>query len=187
MSDQAAQGWLSPFLRRRRIAAVLPHLRGKILDYGCGSGALAQHVPADRYVGVDVDEASLRVARDRCPGHRFFLEPPTGERFDTVVALAVIEHVPDPAGFLRDLAARLGPGAENSIVCTTPHPSLGWAHRAGARVGLFSREASEEHQALLGRKELQACGSACGLRLAQWRRFLLGANQVAVFRREAVE
>ena len=41
-------------------------------------------------------------------------------RFDTIVSLAVIEHAPDPKGFLMELAGRLEKGGR--IVLTTPHP-----------------------------------------------------------------
>jgi 2-polyprenyl-3-methyl-5-hydroxy-6-metoxy-1,4-benzoquinol methylase len=184
MVDQAAEGLLSPLLRRHRIEAARAFLHGRVLDIGCGSGALAEMVPEQLYLGVDVSEPSLRAARLRHARHRFQSTLPALEpAFDTVVALAVIEHVPDPTSFLRDLAARLAPSPESRIVCTTPHPSVDWVHKAGALLGLFSRHAAEEHEHLLGRRQLQAIAAECGLRVVMYRRFLLGANQILVFRR----
>ena len=156
MADQGSGGLLSPFLRSRRIAAVKPFLRGRVLDLGCGSGKLAAIVPPDRYLGVDTDEYSLGRARTAYPDHAFRGSlPPREEQFDTVAALAFIEHIPDPAEALREMAVRLRSRPASSIVCTTPHPSVEKLHALGARAGLFSREANEEHEALLDRRRME--------------------------------
>ena len=47
MTDQAAEGLLSPMLRNRRIQAVKPFLRGRVLDVGCGNGALTAALHAN--------------------------------------------------------------------------------------------------------------------------------------------
>lgn len=180
MTDQASEGLLSPFLRRQRMRAAQPLLGGKVLDIGCGAGHLARYVVAADYVGIDRDLASLELARKSFPEHRFVSNLSEVEgQFDTVVALAVIEHVADPAAFLQ--AARqfmVGSGA--AIILTTPHPSVDWVHDLGARVGLFSSHASEEHEALLDGKALSQAADRAGLRVDRYRRFLFGANQIAV-------
>jgi SAM-dependent methyltransferase len=182
MSDQGAEGSLSPFLRRRRFAAAKPFLRGRILDIGCGAGRLAAWFGPDNYVGVEIDPESLRKARTTFPGHRFEADfPSEREKFDTVVALAVIEHVSDPGAFLKKLSRYLVDSREASIVCTTPHPAAEWIHDVGAGLGLFSKHANEEHEALLGRRKLSDAAAAAGLGMTAYRRFLLGANQLAVF------
>ena len=189
MADQASEGLLSPFLRRRRIAAVRPLLRGRVLDIGCGSGALAQYVEPENYLGVERDTDSLAVAKRDYPQHRFIPEL-TGEdaaRFDTVVTLAVIEHVPDPVAFLVELAGRLSPDDAARILCTTPHPSLDGVYDIGARIGLFSHHAHEEHEELFDRKKLADVGHQAGLDLVSYRRFLFGANQLAVYSTSQVE
>lgn len=184
MADQGTEGLLSPWLRRRRIAAALPHLRGNVLDVGCGSGALAEQVPAKRYTGVDIDRDSLAIANATYPEHEFRdALPGSDTSFDTIVSLAVIEHVPDPAGFLTSLAKRLGPGPDCRIVITTPRPSVDWIHTAGAAIGLFSGHANEEHEELLDRPELEQVAHDSGLELETYDRFLFGANQLAIFRR----
>ena len=183
MADQGSEGLLSPYLRRRRIAAAQPFLRGRVLDVGCGAGALAGLVPPDRYVGVDPDADSLSAARRAWPAHAFLDTMPDGDPgFDTVVSLAVIEHVPDPQAFLGALGAMLKGGAGDRIVLTTPRPAVDWLHGAGAAVGIFSSHASEEHEALLGRRDLEALARAGGFAVELYRRFLSGANQLLVLR-----
>ena len=108
VTDQASEGLLSPLLRNARIKAILPCLRGNVLDVGCGSGALANHVAQGNYTGVEIDEESLAICRQTYPGHNFLSELPSpAEKFDTIISLAVIEHVKSPDIFLQDLAVRL--------------------------------------------------------------------------------
>ncbi len=185
MADQGAEGLLSPWLRKKRIAAARPYQRGRVLDFGCGSGALAALVPSDRYLGVDRDEPSLRQARSRFPTHRFSASLPAPEdKFDSIVSLAVIEHVSDPAALLRSLSAHLNQSDAARLIVTTPHPSVAWIHGLGAAIGLFSRHASEEHEALLDRVMLESAGAQAGLKIVAYRRFLFGANQIAVYARD---
>ena len=185
MADQGNEGLLSKWLRGKRMGAAARHLSGRVLDYGCGSGSLAAMVDSGRYFGVDRDQQSLQIARTSFPDHKFSVEPPAAqEKFDTVVSLAVIEHVGDPVQFLANLAAYLSDRSGSRLVLTTPHPALEWAHDAGAAVGLFSRHANEEHEDLLDRGKLESVGKRCGLRLQHYNRFLWGANQLAVYTKE---
>ena len=184
MADQGSEGLLSPFLRKERLRAARPYLLGRILDVGCGSGALASLVDCGSYLGVDSDKVSLDKAAQEHPRHKFTSTlPPETENFDTIVALAVIGHVEKPAYFLAELARRLEATPGSRIVVTTPHPAAEWIHDAGAHVGLFSRHANEEHEQLLDRELLTNAGIAAGLQLIKYRRFLLGANQLAVYAR----
>jgi 2-polyprenyl-3-methyl-5-hydroxy-6-metoxy-1,4-benzoquinol methylase len=182
VADQGAEGLLSPYLRRMRVQAARPYLTGRVLDIGCGSGALAALVAAEDYLGVDRDPSVLAIARERFPRHRFTTALPSPEqKFDTVVSLAVIEHVHDPGAFLGNAARHLKAHRHARIVITTPHPKLEWLHELGASLGLFSRHASEEHESLLDRAALGTHAARARLRLTDYRRFLLGANQLAVF------
>ena len=178
------EGLLSPFLRRRRIRAALPCLTGTVLDFGCGPGHLAAHVDPARYTGVDVNTGSLERARSLHREHRFmtvreFEENPSS--YDTIVALAVIEHVNDPGEFLRTLNSHLNPGGR--IVISTPPPLADLIHRAGSRIGLFSSDASREHQNILVKRDVLKLSEQSGLRIASCRRFLLGLNQLFVLER----
>ena len=176
-------GFLSPFLRRQRMKAAAPFIRGRVLDFGCGVGLVCDTVDATQYAGVDIDARIIEVARSRNPKGRFYtlerMGHLDGELFDTIVGLAIIEHLADPLGFLSDARKRLAPGGK--LVLTTPNPALDWAHGLGSRLGVFARESHDEHQSLMNRKQLSDAGSLSGLSMTAFRRFLFGANQLAVF------
>lgn len=172
---------LTPWLRNLRIAIVEPYLRGDVLDIGFGSGHLASKVPPEHYYGFDLDPQAVPGAQKSYPTHTFSSDLPDGRHFDRVIALAVIEHTPDPVDFLATCAGFLREGGK--IVVTTPNPSLEWMHGVAAKVGLLSHEAHDEHQSVVGRRELSAAAAKGGLRVDEFRYFMLGANQLLVLSR----
>jgi 2-polyprenyl-3-methyl-5-hydroxy-6-metoxy-1,4-benzoquinol methylase len=183
MADQGSEGLLSPFLRQRRIAAARPYLQGRVLDVGCGSGELAQSLCPENYLGFDLDAEVVALARQRQPEFQFETSLPKAQgEFDAVVALAVIEHVADPVEFIRELRIQLRRTTNSCIVLTTPHPSMDWLHTVGAKIGIFSAHANEEHEELLDYSALKQVAMQSDLIFAEYRRFLFGANQLAVFK-----
>ena len=84
----------------------------KILDVGCGDGALLSELRRRRFgqtlQGVEITEAAVRIARGRAEidsvrqydGAR--LEVPDGA-FDLGIVSHVLEHVPDPAALLAEV------------------------------------------------------------------------------------
>jgi 2-polyprenyl-3-methyl-5-hydroxy-6-metoxy-1,4-benzoquinol methylase len=98
-----------------------PYLHGAVLDHGCGVGALSDSCDPAGYLGVDIDSESVDVARANHPQFRFVRETPsTSQQFDTIVALAVIEHLPNPAGLLTEFRRLLAPGARSFSRRPTP-------------------------------------------------------------------
>jgi 2-polyprenyl-3-methyl-5-hydroxy-6-metoxy-1,4-benzoquinol methylase len=176
------EGRLSGWLRRRRFNAALPHVTGKVADVGCGIGRFAQHVSPDRYLGIDVNERALDVARQSFPNHRFVSVEEIGvldpESFDTVTCLAVIEHLKDPGLVLGEAYRLIRPSG--AMVITTPHPSLEFVHTIGSRLGLFSREAENEHETLFHKSELERMLRDARFKPTHYSRFLLGGNQLIV-------
>lgn len=72
------------------VLAALNPLPGEILlDYGCGTGALADLVPPDRYLGFDSSPGMVERARRDHPDHRFVdaSAPPVPVDVDLVAAV----------------------------------------------------------------------------------------------------
>ena len=180
MSSGVPSSPFAPFLRSRRLRMARPFLRGRVLDYGCSSGALADLCRPDAYLGVDINEEALEAARAAHPQYEFDNKVSEHERFDVIAGLAVLEHVHDPVEQLTRWSGMLTPGGR--IVLTTPHPSFEWVLTFGAKLRLFDRHSLEEHEDLLDRARMQELAGAAGLELETYRRFLLGANQLFVLR-----
>lgn len=172
---------------------ALPHLKGFVLDYGCGTGTIARHVDTNRYLGVDSDPESIDIARGDYPSHRFLVIEKgdmapiwkVRKSFDTIVLLAVIEHINDPVGFLRELSDYLHDAGR--IVLTTPHPVGRFFYEAGALIGLFSVDAAEEHETMLGKRDLSTLAEKSGMKMALYRRFLFFHNQLCVIEKESTK
>ena len=173
-------GLLSPYLRRHRVEVSIPYLRGSVLDYGCATGTLAEHVAADSYFGLDRDEDSLETARNNHPSHRFgTVDDVDNEEYDTIAALAVIEHLPDPEAFMTWCEERLRSGGH--LLITTGIPQTDWLHDIGSKMGLLSREVHEEHVSIMNAKGLAGLATD-KLSLVEQKYFLFGVNHLAVFR-----
>ena len=86
-----------------------------VLDVGCGSGEnLAALAALGKYelTGLDVSEGALSLSRQRVPSARLMqldiqTEVPR-ERFDLVMSVQVVEHLPDDAAALKNMAALAG-------------------------------------------------------------------------------
>lgn len=71
--------------------------RGFVCDVGCGTGRLARWLPADRYLGLDINEEAIRRAQVELPEHRF-VHMAYGTPLpaaDTYLFWTVLLHVPD--------------------------------------------------------------------------------------------
>ncbi|MEM7767708.1 MAG: class I SAM-dependent methyltransferase [Pseudomonadota bacterium] len=181
-THQGAQGLLSPFLQRQRVRAAQGFMTGAVLDIGCGNGALAAHCDPNGYLGVDRDPATLLQAKAHMPVCDFQAElPEPAAAFDTVAALAVIEHVSNPSETLASWARYMRD--DGKMVLTTPKPAFEWAHEAGAKIGLFSHDAAEEHETLIDEFSMEGFAADAGLRVDLYRAFLGGANQLFVLKR----
>ncbi|MBF0180295.1 MAG: bifunctional 2-polyprenyl-6-hydroxyphenol methylase/3-demethylubiquinol 3-O-methyltransferase UbiG [Magnetococcales bacterium] len=94
----------------------------ELLDIGCGGGILSESLDAlgARVTAIDRSETIINVARSHqkeSGSHVDYrvqtLEDLARERgagFDAVLAMEVLEHVPDVPSFLRECAALLKPG-----------------------------------------------------------------------------
>lgn len=114
--------------RRRLVTDVLSRtgVRGRILDLGCGTGGVLPHLAEfGDALGLDpAPEAAKYCQRRGVPmvvGGGATLPFADGS-FDAVLALDVIEHVPDDAALLREARRVLRPGG----VLLLTVPALPW-------------------------------------------------------------
>ena len=108
-------------------------LEGKTaLDVGCGAGLLAEPLArlGATVTAIDAAPELIAVARDHAAAMDLDVDYRPGAveelqgRFDLITCMEVIEHVADPAAFVRALAKRLAPGG--LLILSTPN-ATGWS------------------------------------------------------------
>lgn len=184
------RGLLSGILEswRLRTAASFIKAGDAVLDLACNEGRLNDYLPPNcDYVGIDIGEGALALAKTRHPQREFVRAdltqplPALGRDFDVIVMLAFLEHVAHPDQVLANAAYHLKTGGK--IVITTPAPQGRKIHDFGARIGIFSRDAAEEHETFLDRPSLIRFSRDAGLNLLSYQPFMFGFNQVATIGR----
>jgi SAM-dependent methyltransferase len=100
--------WLAVRNLYRDLRRVLPGVRGRVLDVGCGEKPYASWLPGgkgNRVVGIDVSPGpGVDVVVGEADGFPF----PDGA-FDAVLCTQVLEHVTDLEGTLREIHRVLAP------------------------------------------------------------------------------
>jgi len=111
-------------LRRYRTSVAAP-ARGRILDFGCGKGptsqAAARMLPGWTIDGFDQDDRALPVLSAIAGFDRLYTADPAklpADRYDLIVLMHALEHVPSPIDMLALLAGKLAPGGH--IVVEVP-------------------------------------------------------------------
>lgn len=92
-----------------------------VLDIGCGGGLIAEPVArlGATVTGIDPAPETIAAARRHAEMSRLVIdyragraedELAAGRRYDIVLCLEVLEHVPDPAAFLKLIRPLMAPG-----------------------------------------------------------------------------
>ncbi|MEY2758177.1 MAG: ubiquinone biosynthesis O-methyltransferase [Pseudomonadota bacterium] len=94
----------------------------RLLDAGCGGGLVTEPMArlGAHAVGIDAGDKNIKAAMVHADTMRVDVDYRVGtvegllaageQPFDIVLALEVVEHVQDPAEFLRDCATHVAPG-----------------------------------------------------------------------------
>jgi 2-polyprenyl-6-hydroxyphenyl methylase / 3-demethylubiquinone-9 3-methyltransferase len=105
-----------------RDPARLDSLAGlRVLDVGCGGGILSEPLArlGARVVGIDPSDSNIAVARHHAERSRLTIDyraiaaealAQSGEMFDVVLAMEVVEHVADLGLFIEVAASMVAPG-----------------------------------------------------------------------------
>lgn len=112
----------------RDLTAARPFDGLRLLDIGCGGGLLSEPMArlGASVVGADAAARNIPVARLHAEQMGLTIDyrhtaaetlAASGERFDVVLNMEVIEHVSDPKGFLTTCQRLLDPGG--LMICST--------------------------------------------------------------------
>ena len=187
-------GLLTNYLSKKRAEKVTQYFQGHVLDIGCGEGRNYENIkqlqlPVSSYTGIEFSEESVHTLRLRYPEANFFQADldvdvlPVSGSFDTIVLLAVIEHIFNLKFLFKQLVSLLS--SNGKIVITTPTPfGNDIVHRAGTKIGLFNKEGGQDdHIVIFNKKRIEILAGEFDLIVSEYRTFQFGCNQVVILRK----
>ncbi|MEM6972741.1 MAG: bifunctional 2-polyprenyl-6-hydroxyphenol methylase/3-demethylubiquinol 3-O-methyltransferase UbiG [Pseudomonadota bacterium] len=151
------------------------------LDIGCGGGLMSEPLArlGARVTGIDAAPASAPIARLHGAAQGLQIDYRTGvaeallaeeARFDIIVAMEVIEHVPDQAAFVATAAGLLAPDGI-LLMSTLNRTAAAWALAiAGAEyvMGWLPR-GTHDWRRFIAPEELEAHTTSAGLKVVDAR------------------
>jgi len=173
------------FIARMRFRAAFPHVRkgSRVCDLGCGLETAFLEYAGDKIAdGVGVDDQVESGPEGRWQRIRADLRSPLpfpDARFDHVVMLAVLEHLPNPEPVLCEAHRVIGPGG--SLILTWPSSVVDPVLNVLHAFHLISKEMeSDEHQKRIPVDDLQRMLQRIGFQKFLHSRFELGLNNLMV-------
>jgi hypothetical protein len=139
------------------IVGLLANARGCLLDFGCGSGSIVRQLCAMGMdaIGIEIDRPAIRASMGTDISSKIILYNgefplPFGDRsFDTVIAIEVIEHIPDFRLALQEIARVCGgtfivtvPDMSAVPLCF-PHGVIPWHLLESTHVNFFNQTSLE--------------------------------------------
>jgi SAM-dependent methyltransferase len=170
---------LGRYLHDWRLQMVLPHVRGRVLDIGCGANELVRRHPGGG-VGVDVHQwGQVDVVVPDTASLPF----PDGA-FETVTIVAALNHIPNRAAVLTEARRVLGPGGRLILTMIPPGISTAW-HRLRRRSDADQTERGMKPGEVYGLSagDVRALVTGAGFRITHEARFMLGVNTLTVVER----
>ncbi len=119
-----------------------------ILDIGCGTGAMSQRIsPWGNVVSADFSPLALQFSRRRGLSHLIGADamhlPCGSNKFDTLIAMDMLEHLPDDAAALREFYRVLKPGGK--VIATVPANPRLWSEHDDALMHFRRYQKQEVH------------------------------------------
>jgi SAM-dependent methyltransferase len=157
--------WLGGKALYADLKAILPSLKGRVLDVGCGDRPYESWlVGADEYIGIDIRNG---------PKVDFVIDhtkpwPLDDDTFDVVLCTQVLEHVPHTEQLLRSIQQVMKPGG----VLIVTAPFIYNAHGIPEDYHRFSVYGMEkllsESFEIVETKSLGGIGSTVGILCLNW-------------------
>jgi SAM-dependent methyltransferase len=180
---------LTLYLEKRRNAIVKPYVNGNVLDIGCGPAYAARFlVKGQEYVGIELNTEVVSQLKRKYPRYEFYdrdLEKnrlALGKRkFDTILMIAVIEHLADPQNVILECKKYLKKNGR-FIITTPTYFGNNIVLKLGTKIGLFSKETVKSHKIIYDFQSMKQILAPVGLRIVEYRRFEFCCNQLFIIK-----
>jgi len=179
---------VSYYLAKRRNNITKQYVYGNVLDLGCGnSEILTEFKNIKNYCGVDIDKKTTQKLSLHYPKNKFLCvdldedELHVNCKFDSVIMTAIIEHIYNQKLFFKQALKNLKKGG--IIIITSPTPLGDFIHNIGAKIGIFSKKAMDDHIVIYNKQRIKILANELNLKLVKYNLFELGCNQLVILQK----
>lgn len=183
---QNEEPFLEHFLSELRFQQAIKYIdkNSVIADIGCGfSGNLLKRIKGKIKTGIGYD---ISVAKKGLPENILLKKADLNKTidnrknyFDVITALAVLEHVENPEGFLKQIKAILK--GKGRIIITTPHKrGKTILEFLSLKLGLISRSEIKDHKNYFNERMLKVLLKKVGFKIIKLGSFEFGWNLFCV-------
>jgi len=186
---RSSWNFIDTLLSKWRAKFIIPYLRpdSVVCDVGCGQEGRILVSIADRIkegYGFDFNLKAGSAPRDNIHlSNADFLT--VGKRFDVVILLAVIEHLPYPEAaetMLEGICTKLNPGGV--LIMTTPDKrAKRLLEFLAYRLHVINEEEIRDHKHYFDKTELVSFSKVAGFGEVHHRHFQLGLNNLVICRK----
>ncbi|MEO4000083.1 class I SAM-dependent methyltransferase [Mesorhizobium sp. CAU 1732] len=103
----------------------------RVVDFGCGGGFILGALNAREKIGVEINPASVALARSKGLTIVGGLGDVEDDWADVIISHHALEHVDDPLGVIKAMRSKLRPGGK--VVIVTPNESFKMRYRSDDR------------------------------------------------------
>jgi 2-polyprenyl-3-methyl-5-hydroxy-6-metoxy-1,4-benzoquinol methylase len=178
---------LEPVLRKMRIRQVLPTIQQypncKVLDVGCGwDYRLLKTIEPYISSGTGIDFKVPEINKGKIATRQIKLDarlPFNDDSFDVVTMLAVLEHLSNPLGIVKEIERILS--RNGRLVLTVPSKlSKPVLEFLSYRLKIVNEDEIRDHKKYYDYRELQNLSAQTNLTIEQHKYFQMGMNNFCV-------
>jgi SAM-dependent methyltransferase len=171
--------FIGKHLERIRIKKVLPHIKGKLMDIGCGNNKLTKAYGDG--IGVDVyDWGSVDLVVEDTSSIPF-----NDNSFDTITIIAALNHIPNRDKVLRECYRLLDINGIIIITMIPPIISTVWHILRKPWDSDQSERGMKEGEVYgLRKKDIYSLFNENNFKLIENESFMFGINQIFIFKKK---
>ncbi len=113
------------FLQKRRAGHFQPYIKNTdtILDFGCGTGGILEHLKCAKKIGIEVNAPSVSEAKQRGLEIHPNLNAIPDESVDIVISYHALEHVLSPSHHIYEINRILKSSGKAILIVPSENPA----------------------------------------------------------------
>jgi len=168
---------ITKFLQEKRINQVLPHVKGKLLDIGCGNNLLVQKYGNGKGVDIHKYHSSVIVINNAAE------LPFNNASFDSITIIATLHYISNRIDTLKEVHRILKPDGKLIIIDPEEHILKLWI-RLRKKSEYYDRYEKKNKTFGFPIKEITDMLNSTGFEIIYLKKFFFNLNRLIIARKK---